>query len=70
MFILEYHSFNLDQKGRGSYCLFDPRTDDVLFYLRVNKKKSRKEVESMLFDIGYRIDKYDPDHIRIIVDED
>lgn len=70
MFILEYHPFGPNKKGRGSYCLFDPRTDDVLFYLRVNSQKSRKEIEGMLWDIGYRIDTYDTEQIRIIVDED
>lgn len=70
MLILEFNPYTSDRKGRGSYILFDPTTDDVLFYLRVNRRKSRKDVEAMMLDIGHVITLYDSEQMRIIVDED
>lgn len=70
MLILEFNPYTSDREGRGSYILFDPKTDDVIFFLRVNRRKNRKDIEAMMFDIGYFVSSYDDEQIRIIVDED
>lgn len=70
MFVLEFNPYTSDRNGRGSYILFDLVTDDVIFYLRVNSRKNRKDIEAMMFDIGYFVSSYDDEQMHIIVDED
>lgn len=70
MFVLEFNPYTNDREGRGSYILFDPKTDDVIFYLRVNSRKNRSDIDTMMFDIGYHVSSYDSEQMRIIVDED
>lgn len=68
MYILEYQPSST-KYGRGAYCLFDPQTDDVLFYVKTDTK-TRKELEDLMFSIKMHIYHYDPEQIRILVEDD